>query len=358
MGGMERQLLSIADGYVQRGNQVWVITLDSETPQPYFVTNDAIRFIGLDVGDPSKKATLKQRFDRQIKVYKFLKENQIDLSIAFMTGSFWYSALPSRFFKIPIILAERNGPSIYYRTSAKKFRNMIFLSMIMSTAITVQFDSYHKCYPFYLRRRIVTIPNAIPSFNRSPQLRDQPLRYLYAGRLSNQKQIVQLVSAFIKFHKSYGMTSLTIFGEGELLPDLKEIIEHANASKYVLLNLPVKDITTAFAEADVMLAPSLWEGFPNSVAEALAYGLPVGGFDDCEGVRDLIVDGRNGWLIERSKKADPCYDLLSTIYLDRDSIEKKSKAAIESMRQYQGEESNEKWSQIARILVNQRFNHR
>ena len=358
MGGMERQLLSIADGYTQRGNEVCVVTLDNEAPEPYFAANNAIRFIGLDVGDPAKRATLKQRYERQVKVYKLLKENQIDLSLAFMTGSFWYSMLPSRFFRIPIILAERNGPSIYNRTSVKKFRHVIFLSMVMSSAITVQFENYRREYPFYLRRRITTIPNRIPSFSPHSQSRGLSLRYLFAGRLSNQKQILQLISAFIEFHKSHNETSLTVFGEGELLADINEIIEQANATQYIKINSPAKEIETAFTDADVMLAPSIWEGFPNSVAEALAFGLPVGGFDDCEGIRDLVVDRRNGWLIERKKEVDPCYELLRTIYLDRESINEKSKAAIESMRQYQGEESNEKWTQLAQRLVSQRFNHR
>jgi glycosyltransferase involved in cell wall biosynthesis len=352
MGGMERQLLSIADGFVKRGHDVCVITLDSEAPEPYFVINSAIRVIGLDVGDPSRKATLKERYKRQAKVFELLKENEIELSIAFMTGSFWYSAMPSRILSIPIILAERNGPSIYYRTRARKIRHLIYLSMIWSSAITIQFESFRSYYPFYLRGRIVAIPNMIPLFTQSPKVRELCLRYLYAGRLSNQKQIVQLVNAFVEFHKSHSDTSLSIYGEGELLPDIVEIIQQADASNYIFLNKPTKEITSALDVADVMIAPSLWEGFPNSVAEALAYGLPVGGFDDCEGVRDLIINGKNGWLIKRSIEVDPCYQLLRTIYTDRRSIEEKSKAAIESIKKYQGEDSNEMWSLIAKNLVN------
>lgn len=38
--------------------------------------------------------------------------------------------------------------------------------------------------------------------------------------------------------------------------------------------------------------PSFWEGFPNAVAEALAYGLPAIGFAEAEGVNSLIFDGK------------------------------------------------------------------
>ena len=358
MGGMERQLLSIAEGFERYGHEVIVITLDSKDPEPFFHVNGAITFIGLGLGDPSKKATFRLRCARQKRVYDLLKKNKIDLSIAFMTGSFWYSALPSRFLKIPVILAERNGPSIYFRTSAKKLRHLIFLSMNLSSAITVQFEAYRNVYPGYLRRKIVSIPNRIPTFHPKSHSSDVHLRYIYAGRFSNQKQILELIDAFIEFHKSYPLTSLTVFGEGELQEDITRRIKMADASSFIEMNGPAKEIEMALANADVMLSPSLWEGFPNSVAEALAYGLPVGGFDDCEGVRDLVVDGRNGWLLERSNEEDPCQKLLRTIYLDKESLDMKSKAAIESMRKYQSEESNEKWVQVAQKLVDQRLSQR
>ena len=100
-----------------------------------------------------------------------------------------------------------------------------------------------------------------------------------------------------------------------------------------------------------MIAPSLWEGFPNSVAEALAASLPVGGFSDCEGVRDLITPGGNGWLIDRSDPIISQIELLEQIYLSRDELGLYSAEAKISMATYQGEEPNEQWDHLIKNLV-------
>jgi glycosyltransferase involved in cell wall biosynthesis len=100
-----------------------------------------------------------------------------------------------------------------------------------------------------------------------------------------------------------------------------------------------------------LIAPSLWEGFPNSVAEALAAGLPVGGFTDCEGVRDLVMSGRSGWLVNRSDPIASQVELLETIYLARDDIERYSQKARQSVLKYQGEEPNKNWNQLLENLV-------
>ena len=99
-----------------------------------------------------------------------------------------------------------------------------------------------------------------------------------------------------------------------------------------------------------MVAPSLWEGFPNSVAEALSYGVPVGGFNDCDGVRDLIVDRENGWLVERRNPIKSIQHLLEVIYDDKSNISEMRGRAKNSMEKYCGESANIQWEGLLRNL--------
>ena len=57
---------------------------------------------------------------------------------------------------------------------------------------------------------------------------------------------------------------------------------------------PRKKLNSLYLKSDLFCLPSLWEGFPNVVGEALSFGLPVVGFRDCAGVKELITDNLNG----------------------------------------------------------------
>lgn len=351
MGGMERQLLSIASGLLDRGHNVAIISLDQNAAKPFFESDPRIEFVGLSIGDSTIRASFTERFQRQKKVFKIFKHLKIDVAITFMTGSFWFSILPARALGIPVILAERNGPSIYTRTKVRRMRQAIFASMALASAITIQFESYRQSYPIYLRKRIVTIPNKIPNFVVINRQEIRPFVFLFAGRLSNQKQINELVMAFVEFNKRHNDTLLVIYGEGEQKTNIEKLIKANSVDNVIRMHPVTRNIEEAFSSANVLIAPSLWEGFPNSVAEALAAGLPVGGFTDCEGVRDLVMSGSSGWLVHRSDPIASQVELLETIYLARDDIERYGKEARQSVVKYQGEEPNKRWNQLLENLV-------
>ncbi|SRX55341.1 glycosyltransferase family 4 protein [Aequorivita sp. CIP111184] len=59
---------------------------------------------------------------------------------------------------------------------------------------------------------------------------------------------------------------------------------------------PQKEVFRMMSEASLLLMPSLEEGIPNVVVEAMAIGLPVIS-TDCGGVPELITDSEQGWLV-------------------------------------------------------------
>jgi glycosyltransferase involved in cell wall biosynthesis len=224
MGGMERQILSIANDLIEGGHNVIIISLDQVIPDLFFDANSKIQFVPISEGNASLNADIVERLKRQKKVFKLLKDKQIDVAITFMTGAYWYSAIPIRLRGIGLILAERNSPTIYDHIRVGRMRHLIFASMVLASKITVQFESYRDRYPFYLRRRIVEIPNKIPQYVTNARPSDTRFHFVYAGRFSHQKQILELAHAFISFHKQNPETILEIYGDGELKKDLEQII--------------------------------------------------------------------------------------------------------------------------------------
>ena len=350
LGGMEKQILSIADGLIKRGHSVTIVSLDRDIPVPFFNVNPHIRFIPISEGIAAQPATFKIRLRRQFKVLELLKREDISVSLTFMTGSYWYSIIPSLLCRIPVVLAERNSPAIYSHIQVGKRKRLIFLTMIFSSVITIQFESFRAGYPKFLSRKIVCIPNQIPSFFVTEYSPIEKFCFVYAGRFSHQKQILELIQAFVSFHNVHAGPILEIYGDGELKEDVIRLIDQNSASSYIIVKTSQSDIRVILRNATVLVAPSLWEGFPNSVAEALSYGVPVGGFNDCDGVRDLIIDRENGWLVERRNPIKSIQHLLEVIYDDKSNISEMRGRAKKSMEKYCGESANIQWEGLLRNL--------
>lgn len=114
---------------------------------------------------------------------------------------------------------------------------------------------------------------------------------LYTGRLSHEKNLTALVSAFTSLrHKR---AHLVLVGDGPARSDLERTLAGHPAT--FLGYLRGEALAEAFASADVFAFPSLTETFGQVVREAMASGLPVVAFD-AEGVRDQILSGKTGLL--------------------------------------------------------------
>jgi glycosyltransferase involved in cell wall biosynthesis len=96
-----------------------------------------------------------------------------------------------------------------------------------------------------------------------------------AGRLTFQKGFDRLVDAFARIRQVHPAARLWILGEGEDRPALEVQIARLGLSEAVDLPGFVDNPVPYYRAADLYLCSSRYEGFPNSVAEALAVGTPI-----------------------------------------------------------------------------------
>ena len=148
-----------------------------------------------------------------------------------------------------------------------------------------------------------------PEFWRQYGVRNGATILLYVGRVSKEKDLDVIVSAWPRMGKrgtqkteSSNGTSpppvLAIVGDGPYLKELRRLLPEAIFTGY----LAGRDLARAFASSDVFLFPSTTDTFGNVILEALASGVPCV-VSDQGGPKDLIVHGTTGY-VTRALDAD------------------------------------------------------
>ena len=292
-GGVEKMSLDLARGLSERGHSVVIISLDKESDTPFFEWPVAVSWIRIGIGNPNKRATILSRFRRMKALRAIAKDVRPDVGIGFQVGSFALLRLATFGLGIKTVAAERNSPDLFgYIRKGKEKRFFSNLILFSATRVAVQFESYRRKYPFWLRQKIVVTPNWVAQIESSKTVMDaMPFQITFIGRLTFQKNVAVLLNAMEHLPSHF---QLTIIGDG---PDLESLQNQARSlSQKVIFQSPRRDLKFVYESSGVLCMPSRWEGFPNVVAESLAHGLPVVGFELCSGIPDLVRDEFTGIL--------------------------------------------------------------
>jgi len=126
---------------------------------------------------------------------------------------------------------------------------------------------------------------------------------VFVGRLDPQKQPLLLLEAARTLAVEHGELHFLLVGEGPMRGELEAFIDSHGLSSGVHLAGWQADVPGILAGADFLVLPSLWEGMPNVILEAMAAGLPVVS-TRVEGTDELIDDGKNGMIVEPNSPAE------------------------------------------------------
>ena len=117
------------------------------------------------------------------------------------------------------------------------------------------------------------------------------------GRLHHVKNFSSLISAFNQVVKKHPDWILRIYGDGELKQALHDQINQAGLQDNVFLMGFSNDMATALRRSSIFAFSSLVEGFALVIVEAMECGLPVVSYQCPCGPKDIISDGKDGFLV-------------------------------------------------------------
>lgn len=109
------------------------------------------------------------------------------------------------------------------------------------------------------------------------------------GSLTNQKAQWHLIRSFSEVVKKIPDAQLLLLGEGKLESYLKELTIEYNIENNVHFLGFQENPFKFIARSDVFVFPSLYEGFPNALAEAMATGVPIIASDCLSGPREILA---------------------------------------------------------------------
>ncbi|WP_190295615.1 glycosyltransferase [Halotalea alkalilenta] len=324
-GGAERQLVYVASGLVNKGHDVILLTLKSGN-EYLDLLDSRVDVYCLEV---------KNFFDAVKKTNTFFKKNNPDVVINFLYHASIIGRLLGKYNKIKTITSHRNSSLGSYS------RNFIFrhTAYLDNKTLTNVKASEKKMHPAWGAPKLIYIPNMyIRNIDKSNEqiILDNDTKtfnWCFIGRLEKQKNLPNLIRALKMVNEKSGKKNrLFILGEGSDKAELDSLVSQLNLEKSVFFEGFTRDTLKYLKISNAFILPSLWEGMPNALIEAMDAAIPV--IATPVGVNsEIIQDGLNGFLTDNTSANAIAEKMYHVINLPEDKLIEVGVEARKSVEQ-------------------------
>ncbi|MFN7733909.1 MAG: glycosyltransferase [Pirellula sp.] len=372
-GGAERQMACLASGMSHHFTS-YLATYAPPDPSDYPLDPQVRR---IDLGEPSDSASpipsgwvrgvLANR--RRIQALRRCAVRcRADAVVSFcdtnniLTGL----ALGGR---MPVALCERSDPSRQRLSRVWEFlrdraypKTTCIVSQTQSVTAMLQ-----SRYPQMASRAWYTIPSAIhvpamdPATLQAQRARAATKRLLFVGRLSREKRIDRLLRAWSAIAPQRLPWRLRLVGDGPEKGTLTELARSLGIEDRVDFAGWTSDVWSELASAHAFALTSEYEGFPQSVLEAMASGLPIVAWDCSaaipEALGGAIAGGEAmertaaGWIVRNEDALSRALAEVTSYDADLQSI---GGSALERSNTYRWERIEPQWVGLVEAMLAQR----
>lgn len=294
-GGAERQLSYLAKGLHQRGHQVKMLS--------FFPEKDFFAPYVQDAGVELVWDTRGRNPWRRIGVIaRHVGKERPDAVVAYLESCTMAACLSRMLKRFKLVVSERNTSQDLSGREKAKFMLYRMADCIVPNSHT-QARFIEMNYPS-LMRKVRTITNMLDCSPLTPLDRNQAeevLNVVTLARITPQKNVLSYLDALALLPQSYrGKIRVRWYGacldalyKAQVMARLTQL----NLEDMVTFHDPEPDVAKLYGPAHIFCLPSIYEGFPNVLCEAMAAGLPVACSNVCDN-GDIVQDGISGQLFD------------------------------------------------------------
>lgn len=299
-GGAERQICGLAALLTKTGYSCRLVTyVENQFYEPYLRKN------GVDYELVSK---LWDKKTRVFKAARYVREYNPDVVISYLPSVNLTMSLAKMFYNAKLIVSERNN------NTHITFRDKILFNIYrMADAIVPNSNSQcafiRNNFPFLAKKvhpiiNFVDVNRFVPA--ESP-VHNEILKIVTVARYTEQKNVLTYMEAVRQVKEKGFKVHFDWYGDKKHHPayyaEIEKEYHYLDISDYLTLHEPNTNIEDVYRNSDIFCLPSLYEGYPNVIAEAMSCGLPV----ICSNVYEnpyIVEDGVNGFLFNPQDAED------------------------------------------------------
>ena len=294
------------------------------------------------------------RNEQEISLWREqFSSNKAQVVVSFMVRTYTYVSQAMVGLNIPHIIVNRTDPSKsphYYNEEI--FKKLIYYAVEMSFCNVVLHESYIGYFDQKHQTKTRVIPNPIAKPNKFEQAYFDKTEkvILNVGRLIQSKNHELLIRAFHLIHHKYPNWKVKIYGiDVSYKEHLIHLVETLGLVNKVEFFEPVMNIEKVYQTSDIFAFPSLYEGFPRALGEAISHCLPCLVIEDCTVNKELVKNGNFGLVAKNT--AEDYAEKLENLMSNKNLREQLGFNCIDFAKLYSPVKVYDKWEDLLKMTT-------
>lgn len=318
-GGAQRQMTELAKLLHQAGYPVKVVFW-IHYENDHFLEDE----LALNQVDFAYTPSMRKTSTRLFELRKALKGYSPDVVISYYSGISKLLCVDHLLHRkaYKLIVSERTITTCITRSVKVKHQLYRFADVIVPNS-TTESNFIKEHFPF-LKDKVVTINNFVDEEKFYPiekTVEDyNTTNAIFVGRYNEAKNIPDFLRAIAKAAQTGRKFHVDFFGR-DIAEHCDALVDELGIKDFVSFCNQSSSIEEEYRKHNLMIIPSLWEGFPNVLCEAMCCGLPALG-SRVSDIPYIMEDGRNGFLFDPQNIEDIAEKISQYLYL---SVEEKYK---------------------------------